>query len=405
MGLVYQHAPLAMNIFTEKPADARKVAKYMLDNYGKQDEDGQYPRLPDGSRTRFLPASKYLDMTRGMTAKNLMKNQIQFNRDQVRIPVPLLKPPSTKFKEHGDKTLTELILDLKCQDMNNEPYFRHLVKQWTKDPTEKRYQVSIHAQMAEKSSQILIKLYDVLYDKYGGEVASCVPRYTQEEQKQQEDKMEETVTISTLSLDTNDRYANSSAKTIIEGMEALNTSDTAPTLADQKQAENDNYTMSVNSEGTDRTNETSRTMDAKGQEAIQNNQEAQATAPNQPYQETNITGTPRDPNKEDEWQRVGSKEDEQNLPEPEPEPDRKLPALSVHINPTLEQSLRIEVLRIVETADTQEKQDRASKLYCIFNSREPIRLYSTIAAIAKDCDHCGKTVTDMVMLMLAIIRE
>ena len=107
-------------------------------------------------------------------------------------------------------------------------------------------------------------------------------------------------------------------------MEALNTTDTAPTLADQKQAENDNYTMSVNSKGTDKTNETSRTMDAKGQEVIQNNQEAPSTTPTQPNQQTNTTGTPRDPNKEDEWQRVGSKEDEQKLRQAA-EADREAP--------------------------------------------------------------------------------
>ena len=137
MGQVYQHAPLAMNIYTENPTNARKVAKYMLDKYGKQDKDGQYPRLPDGSRMRFLPASKYLDMAGEMTAKNLMKNQIQFNRDQVHIPLLLKQPPSTRFKEHGNKTLTELILDLQCKEMNNEPYFRHIVKQWTRDPLQK----------------------------------------------------------------------------------------------------------------------------------------------------------------------------------------------------------------------------------------------------------------------------
>ena len=49
-GSVYRHAPLAMNVYTANADNARKVAKYLLENYSQQDSEGQYPRLPDGSR-------------------------------------------------------------------------------------------------------------------------------------------------------------------------------------------------------------------------------------------------------------------------------------------------------------------------------------------------------------------
>ena len=113
--------------------------------------------------------------------------------------------------------------------------------------------------------------------------------------------MEMSITNTTLSLDTNDRYANGSARFIIEGMEALNTDDSAPTLADHKQQENDNYTMGIDSEGTNKTQETSRTADGVGR--------SNGTHSSQTEQ---AEGDSRDSNKET-WQRVGSSTAESQL--------------------------------------------------------------------------------------------
>ena len=46
---IYKYAPLSLNSYTDTAEHARNVAKYMMEKYGSQQE-GQYPRLPDGSR-------------------------------------------------------------------------------------------------------------------------------------------------------------------------------------------------------------------------------------------------------------------------------------------------------------------------------------------------------------------
>ena len=84
-------------------------------------------------------------------------------------------------------------------------------------------------------------------------------------------------------------------------MEALNTDDSAPTLADHKQQENANYTMGIDSEGTNKTQETSRTADGVGRSNGTHSSQTEQTE-----------GDSRDSNKET-WQRVGSSTAESQL--------------------------------------------------------------------------------------------
>ena len=80
---------MALNVYTKTPDDARAVANQLLQKYGKQTKEGQYPRMPDGSRMRFIPANRFLDMARKAIAKSLFENQINFNVSHIRLPLPL----------------------------------------------------------------------------------------------------------------------------------------------------------------------------------------------------------------------------------------------------------------------------------------------------------------------------
>ena len=240
---------------------------------------------------RFIPASRYLDMPGEATAKNLLKNQISFNQNHVRFELPTTAIYK-KYPDHGNKTLMEMILDLKCDHQNNEPYFRHIIRKWTKDPTQLVYQVSVHKQMSPYSQQALLQLRAKLKHQYGDDVADDIDHT---DEVKQEVRTVKSASNTTLSIDTNDRYANGPAKFIIEGMEALNTNDSGPTLQERKQQEGDNYTMGMQSEGTNLSQETSRTNDAQPKEVHQ-------------------TQGPREP-ESDGWRRVGSEDDETKLRE------------------------------------------------------------------------------------------
>ena len=255
---IYQFAPLSLNLYTDTPEHARNIAKYMMDNYGSQ-TDGQYPRLPDGSRMRFIPASRFLDMAGRETAKNIFANQINFNTEQIILNLPI-KDIYKRFDNHKNMTMMELLLDLKSPEHNEEPYFRHIVRKWTRDPKRYVYQVSVHKQMEEPAIELLKTLEFVLDARYGAEVANEVDK--------RQDNADDTLTYTTkgekstikttLSIDTNDRYMNGSARFIIEGMEALarEKENTNTTLQETRMQENENRSMAVESVGTNKTNET-----------------------------------------------------------------------------------------------------------------------------------------------------
>jgi len=191
--------------------------------------------------------------------------------------------------------MMELLLDLKCPDQNQEPYFRHIVKKWTRDPSQNTYQVSIHQQMTAHSLPILANLHDTMQQTYGHEVANDVLNNIESNDSSYEGRSIGNTTIPTMSLDTNDRYVNGPAQFIIKGMEALDPNDNRPTLQEQKQQEDDNYTMGVDSEGTNLTQETSRTNDQTERN------------PN-----TDLPENSRDIGRP-QWSRVGSIEAEQRL--------------------------------------------------------------------------------------------
>ena len=59
---LFRNAPFAQGVYAKDRQTAVMVAGKMHKKYGKQTEDNQYPRLPDGTRLRFMLASIYLDM-------------------------------------------------------------------------------------------------------------------------------------------------------------------------------------------------------------------------------------------------------------------------------------------------------------------------------------------------------
>ena len=275
-----------------------------MEKYGAQDAEGQYPRMPDGTRMRFIPAARFLDMAGKSTAEKLFANQIKFNAQQIKLALPITRIHQ-QHEAHGNKTTMELLLEMKCEDKGNEPYFRHLTKRWTREIDKKRYWVSVHKEMYEPALEIMKNLKLELQSRYGDEVSDLVEESETKnagKPKKIETKstIKSTTSESTLTIDTNDRYLNGHARFIIEGMEKLHTNESEPTLAEQRAQENNNWEMEVATKGTDNTMES----------VVPRQNE-----PPDPNNDQN-SDTPRTQTKsisQDSWTRVGNEADEQRL--------------------------------------------------------------------------------------------
>ena len=304
-GPIWQFAPLALTVYSDTAENSRMAAKYLMEKYGSQDGEGQYPRMPDGTRMRFIPAARFLDMAGKSTAEKLFANQIKFNVQQIKLALPITRIYQ-RHEEHGDKTTMELLLAMRCEDKGNEPYFRHLTKRWTREIDKKKYWVSVHKEMYEPAMEIMKNLKFELHSRYGEKVSDLVeePEATKNTGKPRKIETKSTIksntSESTLTIDTNDRYLNGHARFIIEGMEKLHTNESEPTLAEQRAQENNNYEMEVASKGTDNTMES--IVPRHNEPPDPNNDQNNDTPKTQPKSVT-----------QDSWTRVGDEADEQRL--------------------------------------------------------------------------------------------
>ena len=310
---LFRFAPMAMNVYAKTPEDARTAANQLLSKYGKQTKEGQYPRMPDGSRMRFIPANRFLDMAGKETAKNLFENQINFNVNHIKLPLPLRSIDKT-YDEHDGKSIMELLLDMKCERKENEPYFRHVTKMWTRNFTEKKWMVSVHKEMLQEAQSMIGKLKEELGKRYGEAVALEVIEHDEHEEASTYSKETSNYTASTLTLDTNDRYLNGPARFIIEGMETLSTIE-VPSLAVQRAKESDNYSMEVATTGTDNSKESMATM--KEGTINYSDKEQKQTSTEKSIQEEKdkereTKQIPRE-RKNETWERVGDENAERQL--------------------------------------------------------------------------------------------
>lgn len=169
---LFRNAPLAMQIYADSKENTLAAATNLYPKYRRQ-IDGQYPRFPDGTRMKFVPATHFLDMKSRKTAKELLQQQVRFQSNTVEAPIPV-RDPYQCFEGHGNRSMMELLLDLQCQKRDNEPYFRHIAKKWTKDYEDRRYEVSIHTNMYSEAASVLRNLEEVLTKEYGPKVAAAL---------------------------------------------------------------------------------------------------------------------------------------------------------------------------------------------------------------------------------------
>ena len=233
---VYLKAPMALQVYAKSQAQARNVASELYAMYGKQ-VDGQYPRMPDGSRMRFVPASHFLDMKSRPIALRMLRQQIAFARNTIAAPIPV-KDPNQRFPEYDNKTMQELILDLTCTEKDDEPYFRHVAKKWTREYNPHAFEVEIHNNMYGDAAKILRKLPEVLQNTYGKSAADALTYMPQD------GDTEISQEISVITLDTEDRYMNGKAQFIFTGLETLKGEGMQPSYQEDERSMNVRSTTS-----------------------------------------------------------------------------------------------------------------------------------------------------------------
>ena len=300
----FKYAPMALQLYTATRDQAVMAATIFSRKYGTPNEDGQYPRMPDGTRMRFIAAHIYLDMQGRSTAANLFKQQIKFQSSEVIVPIPI-RDPNQRFKSQENKTMHELCMDLKDKEQANEPYFRYMKKRFHWNYKTMEYEVSIHSKMYTAAAKILRRFKDTMTEQYGEEVGEAVLDYHNMGPRSVH---ESTIgaTSASISIATEDRYLNGNAQFIILGLDKVKIgNDEGP--AEIRRGDGDENTMNVRSTNSGYTDHTGKTVQTKGaQDYMSVDSSQEFTTPPQYNDNYPSTKAKRTEAKEEEseWQEV-----------------------------------------------------------------------------------------------------
>ena len=252
----FKNLPMVMQVYAETRMEAKATAYKLNELYGSTEVDGMYPRMPDGTRMRFVAAHVYVDMTGRATAANLFKQQMLFQQFEVTAPIPI-RDPDQRFKTQGNKTMHELVMDLQDPENKNEPYFRNMKRKFHWNYKTKEYEVNIHSGMYQSTAQILRRFKAVMTERYGDEVGEAILDGEQEDVPQEYGSQS---AMTGISIATDDRYLNGEAQFLIVGMEKVREAEERHTPADIRQGDADENTIHIRSTTSGMTGHTGQTV-------------------------------------------------------------------------------------------------------------------------------------------------
>ena len=157
----YASAPMALQVLVDDRKKIKQTLKTLYSKYGKVEEDGSWPTLPDGSRMRFIPNFQFSkDAMSKKRIEKRMQLQIQMHWSNRIYPIPVKDPRKTVEIEGRKTTIGNLVLEEICHTEAKgpkiqEPYFRHFVRRWTPAQAEGDYDIAVHKHMAPQARKKL----------------------------------------------------------------------------------------------------------------------------------------------------------------------------------------------------------------------------------------------------------
>ena len=269
---------------------ALRTAIELSRKYGAIDDNGMYPRLPDGTRMRFVAAHVYLDMQGRSTAASLFHQQVRLQQHEVIAQIPI-RDPYQQFPSQGNKTMHELVMDAKDPEQKNEPYFRSMRRKFHWNYKTKEWEVNIHGCMYDSASKVLRRFKEYMTETYGEEVGEAILQVSRDDSRQ-EYGSNSGMGSTGISIATDDRYLNGDAQFIILGLEKIEKQGGSKTLDEIRNNSEDDNTMNVKSTTSGMTGNTGNTVpSARGmdEESMEYNKRNRDTTSD--TQE--ITGSPK----------------------------------------------------------------------------------------------------------------
>ena len=255
----FKLAPMVMQVYAETKDLALKTAITLVEKYGRNDKDGLYPRMPDGTRMRFVAASAYLDMQGRSTAARIFHHQVLFSEQEITAPIPI-RDPDQRFPSQNNRTMHELVMDAKDPTQKNEPYFRCMKRKFHWNYKTREWEVSIQGCMFDSASKILRRFKEYMTETYGEEVGEAIMQGSGDDPRHEYGS--NSGMGSGISIATDDRYLNGDGRFVILGLEKVKSQGKNKTPREIRNNDEDENTMNLKS--TVSSGETGNTVPSAG---------------------------------------------------------------------------------------------------------------------------------------------
>ncbi len=169
-------SPCGFQVYTKNQLKVKDLKKKLRNRLGKRTSTKNWPTLPDGCETMFVPAMNHdaKTMADKMTLEHRMDKHIEFKESKIRVDIKIKDPDLQPACLKG-KTISQAILGgyHHTEDNFSRPIFHSFELKWNRNRRIKEYQICFFQTMKEKATAKLKTLVDDLVKIYGEDVKNC----------------------------------------------------------------------------------------------------------------------------------------------------------------------------------------------------------------------------------------
>ena len=169
---LFNLAPAALTVYVYKMEHVKPIKYFLMQEFGEALDDGTWPILQDGSRSKFIPLMKKVPKRKDVKQylQESMENQITSKAVEIGINIDIWD--IKKEKEYLRGQSIEQIIHNKLSDRRkNVPLIKHISRRWTKNVgTEDSYELMVQPNMYDESYQYIKTFRNQLVKEYGSAV-------------------------------------------------------------------------------------------------------------------------------------------------------------------------------------------------------------------------------------------
>ena len=161
-------APSGLIVYVYRNSDIDKALAMLVKLYSKETQKKEWPRLPDGSRMKFVPL--VIGPINNTKVKRQLTKRINWHITAKALEETMDLPLTDIFTKHQylkGQSLAYILQGIMSKEIQGATVFRHVTKKWTINPDDKEYEITAHYHMRNEANAFMKNIESFLKDNYG----------------------------------------------------------------------------------------------------------------------------------------------------------------------------------------------------------------------------------------------